>query len=381
MILDEGSARAGSDRRDAALVMMDPDDSDEDMYALEGMYMPNPGEFPPVKFPFDSTNTVRDVDARGFTLSLTSSSLLSQTTSELVGHKKRVHTLAWAPCGKKLATGGTEPVARVWDIEQGAGKGASAELAGHTAQVEQLRFEPSNGQTLATVSADKTAKVWDVRSGRCAATVTTQGELMNVAWSPDGRFFAVGNRNDVISMVDTKTMTVVWEHKYKFEVNQMMWNHSGNEFFMATGEGRLQRLSFNATTAALTPLESHFAHNGGCYCLDISPNGDMFALGAADAIVSLWETKSHVCYQTVVRLDCPIRTVSYSHDNKYIAAASEDLFIDIANAKTGKCMGQIKTKEAINSIAFNPKELVLAYAGDTLVHLWSAFQGLNIDKK
>jgi hypothetical protein len=32
---------------------------DEDMYALEGMYMPNPGEYPPVKFPFDETNTVR----------------------------------------------------------------------------------------------------------------------------------------------------------------------------------------------------------------------------------------------------------------------------------------------------------------------------------
>ena len=292
-----------------------------------------------------------------------------------------MQTIGWSPCGKKLATGGTEPVARVWDVEQGAGKGASSELAGHAAQIEQLRFEPVKGQSLVTVSADKTAKVWDVRSGKCTSTVTTQGELMNVAWSPDGRYFAVGNREDVISMIDTNTMKTVWEQKFKFEVNQMMWNQSGSEFFMATGEGKMERLSFDAKTAALTPLESHFAHNGGCYCVDISPNGEMFALGAADAIVSMWETKTHVCYDTVVRLDCPIRAVSYSFDNKYLAAASEDLFIDVADTKTGRCVAQIKTTEAMNSIAFSPKELVLAYAGDSVVHLLSAFSGINIEKK
>jgi len=48
-------------RHHNAMQMSDSDLSgpDEDMYALEGMYMPNPGEYPPVKFPFDETNTVR----------------------------------------------------------------------------------------------------------------------------------------------------------------------------------------------------------------------------------------------------------------------------------------------------------------------------------
>lgn len=33
--------------------------NDETSYALEGMWMANPGEYPPVRFRFDDVNTVR----------------------------------------------------------------------------------------------------------------------------------------------------------------------------------------------------------------------------------------------------------------------------------------------------------------------------------
>lgn len=37
------------------------------------------------------------------------------------------------------------------------------------------------------------------------------------------------------------------------------------------------------------------------------------------------------CY----RLDWPVRTLSFSHDGKMLASASEDHFIDIAEVETG----------------------------------------------
>lgn len=36
------------------------------------------------------------------------------------------------------------------------------------------------------------------------------------------------------------------------------------------------------------------------------------------------------------RLDWPVRTLSFSHDGKMLASASEDHFIDIAEVETGK---------------------------------------------
>lgn len=35
------------------------------------------------------------------------------------------------------------------------------------------------------------------------------------------------------------------------------------------------------------------------------------------------------------RLDWPVRTLSFSHDGKMLASASEDHFIDIAEVETG----------------------------------------------
>ena len=45
-----------------------------------------------------------------------------------------------------------------------------------------------------------------------------------------------------------------------------------------------------------------------------------------------------------VRLEWPVRAVSFSYDGKLLASASEDLFIDIADVETGElratqCLG------------------------------------------
>lgn len=42
------------------------------------------------------------------------------------------------------------------------------------------------------------------------------------------------------------------------------------------------------------------------------------------------------------RLDWPVRTLSFSHDGKMLASASEDHFIDIAEVETGELIYILK---------------------------------------
>lgn len=314
-----------------------------------------------------------------------------QRTTELSGHAKKVQALDWTPDGRKLASGDEGCGLRVHDVEHGAGaKGGSKEFKGHEGGVEQVKFDPARqgGDRFASVSSDKTLRIWDVRSGKCTNTVKTNGELINVAWSPSGNHIVVGNSNDLISVVDVKTMKVVWEQQYKFEINQLAWSKKGDTCMMATGSGKLELNSFDAETGALTSSGSHFAHNGGCYSLAMSNDGKRFAMGAADAVITLWEMETMFCYTTIVRVDNPIRTLSFSHDDTYVAAGSEDLRIDVGYVKNGKCAARIETTSAVNSVAFNPKEFVLAYSCDGStkkdtgkIHLWSAFTGMTKGKK
>lgn len=59
-----------------------------------------------------------------------------------------------------------------------------------------------------------------------------------------------------------------------------------------------------------------------------------------------------------------MRTLSFSHDSQYLASGSEDLVIDIAHVETGEQAYAVDSKVAVNSVAWHPSRLILAYAGD-----------------
>lgn len=158
-------------------------------------------------------------------------------TKEYLGHKKKVHSLAWNCSGEKLASGSVDqsvrsaPSAtflqlthlamaarwrrsilhqvswlprrfdhrpgnllrsqvRVWAIDP-SGRSTGTELKGHQDSVDQLRWDPKQPEVLGTASADKTVRIWDARSGKCANAIETKGENINIRWSPDGQHIAV----------------------------------------------------------------------------------------------------------------------------------------------------------------------------------------------
>ena len=106
------------------------------------------------------------------------------------------------------------------------------------------------------------------------------------------------------------------------------------------------------------------AHTANCYCIDFSADGERFAVGGADALVSIWSVKDLVCETTCSRLEWPVRTISFSHDSQYIASGSEDALIDIAEVATSEQAHAIPCTAPMNTVAWHPKRLLLAFAGD-----------------
>ena len=197
---------------------------------------------------------------------------------EIVGHKKKVHSVAWNRAGRKLASGSVDQSARVWDVEHGVQSGKEIELKGHSDSVDQLTWDPSQSDVLASVSADKTLRIWDARAAggsRCVAKVDTSGENINVAWSPDGGTIAVGDRDDVVSFVDARKHKIIKTTKFPFEVNEIDWDNAGARVYLTTGLGTVEVLEFPSMTAAHTI----HAHTAGCYCIAFDPTGAHFAVG------------------------------------------------------------------------------------------------------
>jgi hypothetical protein len=101
---------------------------------------------------------------------------------ELRGHEGAVRGVAFAPDGVRLATGGSDGTARVWDVVSGA---ELLVLRGHEDGVQGVAFAP-DGARLATGGSDGTARVWDVASGTELDVLRHPSLVANVAFAPDG---------------------------------------------------------------------------------------------------------------------------------------------------------------------------------------------------
>lgn len=278
---------------------------------------------------------------------------------DVQGHSHKVHSVDWNSDGRKLASGSFDKTVSIYSLDRDR-LTKERSFKGHNDSVDQLCWHPKSTETLATASLDKTVRLWDTRKSTATSTINTKGENINICWSPDGTVIAVGNKEDVVTFIDARTRRIFKEHSSKFEVNEISWNTRNDLFFLTSGTGEVHVISW-------PKLETQVilkAHPATCICIEFDPTGKYFAVGSADAMVSLWDADHLCCLRTITRLEWPARTISFSYDGKLLASASEDLVIDISSTETGEKIAEIPTESPTFTVAFHPRKNLLAFACD-----------------
>jgi WD40 repeat protein len=107
------------------------------------------------------------------------------------GHTDTVTCVAFAPNGKRLASGGVDRTVRLWDV---ATTKELACLKGHAAPVWAVAYSP-DGKLLATAAADGKAILWTA-DGKEVAKLdgTVEGGASVLAFSADGKTLTAGGK-------------------------------------------------------------------------------------------------------------------------------------------------------------------------------------------
>ncbi|HEY4798781.1 MAG TPA: WD40 repeat domain-containing protein, partial [Bacteroidia bacterium] len=226
----------------------------------------------------------------------------------------------------------------------------------------------NDGSLILTGGADKRAYLWDGKSGDKTKAFAFSTPVTAVAFSANGKTFAVGTSDGKLSIFDSKEAKlkkILKEHT--LDITSISFNPINDYIVTASKDGSAKIWDGNSGGSLFT-LKHAKAVNGAVF----SPDGKFIATGSSDNTVKIWDAATGEMKKSLDADSKEVTAITWSADGKYIASGGSGGKVIIWESASGNKFAETNFKSYVNSLSISPDVQYLAAAGsDKKIIVWN----------
>ncbi|HEX6399855.1 MAG TPA: WD40 repeat domain-containing protein, partial [Actinomycetota bacterium] len=284
--------------------------------------------------------------------------------------------LAWSPAGVFVTEGASgSGLIEIRDPETGGL--VIPRFEGHQGDINDVAFSP-DGSRLATAGADGALKVWDPSTGELLANWTGRGEVWGPSFDQDGTRLAATWNDEVVRVLDVRRGNEVMSVGVEFAIDTAL-DPEGDRVAVMTYFGRISTyvldvrsgkvsLRLDAQNCCAIPQSRGVAW---------SPDGRSIATTNEGAAL-VWDAAGGRLRHTLRGHTGAVLAVAWSPDSSRLATGGSDgtakvWEVGLGNAEELLSLASQEMKSGIVGVTFSP-DATRVMAGDkaiTAVNVWN----------
>ncbi|MCP4398363.1 MAG: hypothetical protein GY801_13835 [bacterium] len=276
--------------------------------------------------------------------------------------------VALSPDGRVLAAVGERGMITLFDPDTAA---LLKRWSGHANTTKVAVFHPHN-LWLATAGTDQRIVFWSLPEGEKLWEWNASGDVLTLAFSPDGTRLASGGADNNVTLWDVATGRIV----------QTLEGHSDAVQGLAfSPDGRLLASASSDQTAKIWDITTSeclhdlHGHTKQLNSLMFHPNGHILATGSDDQTIRLWDVGTGKLLRGFTGHKNEVLGIVFVDDGRYLVSASRDRTLRIWQTESGVTLRVLQGHDAVvNNVIANAEQLFSA-SGDHTVKRWAIQSG------